>query len=227
MYVKRERHGGKFILIDVSAPQIAKSRLLILDAMRGLAIVIMIIDHVLAALESIGVGSNVVEYSRLSVTRFSMPLFMIASGIAWTRYGLRFTRWAQVVLWAVVINSLTRLLWPDFNFPEILAIWAALAIAWKFIRRFPIITMIIGYTQTTYWQIPWQGFQPGELAIFLGVGVLLSKVSLDFLWRERRTSRLIKPLAVVGRYPLTIYGGHLIAITLIVGTINNQFTSLF
>jgi uncharacterized membrane protein len=209
------------------APQAVKSRLQILDAMRGFAIVIMILDHALSALESLGIQSDVVEYSRLSVTRFSMPLFMIASGIAWGRFGLRFQRWAQVLIWGLVINSMTRLLWPEFNFPEILAIWAALAIVWKLIQRFPIITMIIGYTQTTYWQIPWQGFQPGELAIFLGVGVLLSKVSLDFLWRERRTSRLLKPLAVVGRYPLTIYGSHLIAVTIIVGAINNEFTSLF
>lgn len=211
----------------MSAPKVEKPRLVILDAMRGLAIVIMIIDHLLAALESLGVESNFVEYSRLSATRFSMPLFMIASGIAWRLYGLRFARWAQVVIWALLINLLTRLLWPDFNFPEILAIWAALAIAWKLFRRFPIIAIIIGYTQATYWQIKWQGFQPGELAIFLGVGALLSKSSLDSLWREPRTSRFLKPLAVVGRYPLTIYGGHLIAITLIVGAINNKFTFLF
>ena len=213
--------------MTVPASQVAKPRLLILDAMRGLAIVIMIIDHLLASLESLGIESNFVEYSRLSATRFSMPLFMIASGIAWRLYGLRFTRWTQVVVWALVINLLTRALWPDFNFPEILAIWAALAIAWKLFTRFPIITIIIGYTQATYWQIPWQGFQPGELAIFLGIGALLSRSSLDSLWREPRTSKLVKPLSVVGRYPLTIYGSHLIVITLIVGVLNNKFTSLF
>ena len=194
--------------------------------MRGLAIVVMIVDHILSALESTGMSNDLVEYSRLSVTRFSMPLFMIASGIVWGLYGLRFKRWLQVLAWAIALNAMTRLLWPDFNFPEILLVWAALAIFWRLITRFPIITMIVAYTQMTYWQIPWQGFQPGELAIFLGAGVLLSKFPLDWLWRERRVGKLIEPLALVGRYPLTIYGGHLALLALIVAATNDRLTSL-
>lgn len=195
--------------------------------MRGLAILLMIFDHALSALESTGVNNSIVEYARLSITRFSMPLFMIASGVVWGRYGLRFKRWAQVVAWALIINAMTRLFWPDFNFPEILMVWALIAICWQIVARFPIIVMIIGYTQTTYWQIPWQGFQPGELLIFLGAGVILSRAPLDGLWRERRTSQLLEPLSVVGRYPLTIYGLHLIAFAMIVATVNDRFTSLF
>ena len=194
--------------------------------MRGLAIVVMIVDHILSALESTGMSNALVEYSRLSVTRFSMPLFMIASGIVWGLYGLRFKRWLQVLAWAIALNAMTRLLWPDFNFPEILLVWAALAIFWRLIIRFPIITMIVAYTQMTYWQIPWQGFQPGELAIFLGAGVLLSKFPLDWLWRERRVGKLIEPLALVGRYPLTIYGGHLALLALIVAATTDRLTSL-
>ena len=194
--------------------------------MRGLAIVVMIVDHILSALESTGMSNDLVEYSRLSDTRFSMPLFMIASGIVWGLYGLRFKRWLQVLAWAIALNAMTRLLWPDFNFPEILLVWAALAIFWRLIIRFPIITMIVAYTQMTYWQIPWQGFQPGELAIFLGAGVLLSKFPLDWLWRERRVGKLIEPLALVGRYPLTIYGGHLALLALIVAATTDRLTSL-
>lgn len=204
----------------------AKSRIRLLDAMRGLAIVLMIIDHALSALESTGVSNSLVEYSRLTVTRFSMPLFMIASGAVWGRYGLRFTRWAQVGIWAVLINAMTRLLWPDFNFPEILLIWSALAICWRLVVRFPIIIMILGYTQTTYWQISWQGFQPGELAIFLGVGVLLARAPLDALWRERRTSKLVAPLSFIGRYPLMIYGGHIALLALFVAAVNGRIISL-
>lgn len=194
--------------------------------MRGLAILIMIIDHALSALESTGMSNALVEYSRLTFTRFSMPLFMIASGAIWGRYGLRFTRWVQVVVWAVLINAMTRLLWPDFNFPEILLVWSAIAICWRLVVRFPIIIMIIGYTQTTYWQISWQGFQPGELAIFLGAGVLLARAPLDGLWRERRTAKLLEPLSFIGRYPLMIYGGHLALLALIVAAVNGRITSL-
>lgn len=194
--------------------------------MRGLAIVVMIIDHILSTLESTGVSNLIIENSRLTITRFSMPLFMIASGIVWGLYGLRLKRWAQVLALAIALNGMTRLLWPDFNFPEILMVWALLAIAWRLIVRFPIITMIVGYTQTTYWMLPWQGFQPGELAIFLGAGVLISKAPLDWLWRERRTAKLLEPLAFVGRYPLMIYGVHLGVLAIIVALANDQFISL-
>ena len=99
-----------------------KAREQILDAMRGLAIVIMIIDHVLSLLESVGIQNILVENSRLTITRFSMPLFMIASGIVWVRYGLKVKRWSQVFFLALILNAMIRLLWPDFNYPEILLV---------------------------------------------------------------------------------------------------------
>ena len=202
-----------------------KAREQILDAMRGLAIVIMIIDHVLSLLESVGIQNILVENSRLTITRFSMPLFMIASGIVWVRYGLKVKRWSQVFFLALILNAMMRLLWPDFNFPEILLVWSVLAIFWRVIVRYPIITMIVGYTQTTFWQIPWQGFQPGELLIFLSVGALIGKVPLENLWRERRPTKLLEPLALVGRYPLAIYGGHLFLLAVIVAAVNGRLTS--
>ena len=202
-----------------------KAREQILDAMRGLAIVIMIIDHVLSLLESVGIQNILVENSRLTITRFSMPLFMLASGIVWVRYGLKVKRWSQVFFLALILNAMMRLLWPDFNFPEILLVWSVLAIFWRVIVRYPIITMIVGYTQTTFWQIPWQGFQPGELLIFLSVGALIGKIPLENLWRERRTAKLLEPLALVGRYPLAIYGGHLFLLAVIVAAVNGRFTS--
>ena len=226
MDIEGERHEGKFILFDVTSTAPGQKRKRILDAMRGLAIILMVIDHALSALESIGLNNDIVEYSRLTFTRFSMPLFMVASGIVWGLYGLKFRRWIEVFALAVLLNAMMRLLWSDFNFPEILMVWALLAIAWKLIVRYPIITMIIGYTQMMYWQISWQGFQPGELAIFLGAGVILSKFSLDWIWRERRTTKFLEPLALVGRYPLTIYGGHLALLALLVAAANNQLTSL-
>lgn len=202
-----------------------KAREQILDAMRGLAIVIMIIDHVLSLLESVGIQNILVENARLTITRFSMPLFMIASGIVWVRYGLKVKRWSQVFFLALILNAMMRLLWPDFNFPEILLVWSVLAIFWRVIVRYPVITMIVGYTQTTFWQIPWEGFQPGELLIFLSVGALIGKIPLENLWRERRTAKLLEPLALVGRYPLAIYGSHLFLLAVIVAAVNGRFTS--
>ena len=196
-------------------------RIFIIDAIRGLAIALMILDHSLFAVESIGVANNVLEYSRLSITRFSMPLFMIASGFIWALDGLRIKRWIQVFILSILINLTIKVLWPDFNNPEILFIWTILAIGSRLIVRFPITVMIVGYTQFIFWPVPWSGYQPGELSIFLGVGVLIARAPLDKTWKQIRFEKLLSALAFLGRYPLSIYSGHLIYLSLIVAAVNN------
>ena len=202
-------------------PALNGGRILIIDAIRGLAIALMILDHSLFAIESIGMANNIVEYSRLSITRFSMTLFMIASGIIWILYGLRIKRWIQVFILSIIVNVTIRVLWPDFNNPEILFVWTLLAIGYRLIVRFPITVMIIGYTQFVFWPVSWGGYQPGELAIFLGVGVLIARAPLDRTWKQIRFEKLLSTLAFLGRYPLSIYSGHLISLSLIVAAVNN------
>ncbi len=209
------------IIVCMKSSALNGGRILIIDAIRGLAIALMIIDHSLFAIESIGVANNIVEYSRLSVTRFSMPLFMIASGVIWTLYGLRIKRWIQVFILSIILNVTIRVLWPDFNNPEILFVWTLLAICWRLIIRFPITVMIIGYTQFIFWPVSWGGYQPGELAIFLGVGVLIARAPLDKVWGRIKFEKLLSTLAFLGRYPLSIYSGHLISLSLIVTAVNN------
>jgi len=205
----------------MKSPALKGGRIFIIDAIRGLAIALMVLDHSLFAIETIGISNVVVEYSRLSITRFSMPLFMIASGIIWALYGLKIRRWFQVFALALLINLVTRFLWADFNYPEILLVWTMLAIGSRLIVRFPITVMIIGYTQFIFWPIPWSGFQPGELAIFLGVGVLVARAPLEKAWKHMRFKSLISALSFLGRYPLSIYSGHLILLSLIVALVNN------
>ena len=180
-------------------PALNGGRILIIDAIRGLAIALMILDHSLFAIESIGMANNIVEYSRLSITRFSMPLFILS----------------------ILVNVTIRVLWPDFNNPEILFVWTLLAIGYRLIVRFPITVMIIGYTQFVFWPVSWGGYQPGELAIFLGVGVLIARAPLDRTWKQIRFEKLLSTLAFLGRYPLSIYSGHLISLSLIVAAVNN------
>jgi uncharacterized membrane protein len=201
-------------------PALNGGRILIIDAIRGLAIALMILDHSLFAIESIGMANNIVEYSRLSITRFSMPLFMIASGIIWKLYGLRIKRWIQVFILSILVNLAIRVLWSDFNNPEILFVWTLLAIGYRLIVRFPITVMIIGYTQFVFWPVSWGGYQPGELAIFLGVGVLIARAPLDRTWKQIRFKKFLSALAFLGRYPLSIYSGHLISLSLIVAAVN-------
>jgi uncharacterized membrane protein len=205
----------------MKSPALNRGRIFMIDAIRGLAIALMILDHSLFAIESIGVANNIVEYARLSITRFSMPLFMIASGFIWALYGLRIKRWIQVFILSILINLTIKVLWPDFNNPEILFIWTILAIGSRLIVRFPITVMIVGYTQFIFWPVPWSGYQPGELAIFLGVGVLIARAPLDKTWKQIRFEKLLSALAFLGRYPLSIYSGHLISLSLIVAVVNN------
>ena len=208
------------MILRMKSPALKGGRIFIIDAIRGLAIALMVLDHSLFAIETIGIANVVVEYARLSITRFSMPLFMIASGIIWALYGLKIRRWFQVFALALLINLVTRFLWADFNYPEILLVWTVLAIASRLIVRFPITVMIIGYTQFIFWPVPWSGYQPGELAIFLGVGVLVARAPLEKAWKHMRFKSLISALSFLGRYPLSIYSGHLILLSLIVALVN-------
>lgn len=209
------------MIVCMKSPALNQGRIFIIDAIRGLAIVLMVLDHSLFAIESIGVTNALIENSRLTITRFAMPLFMIASGLIWALYGLKVKRWIQVFVVAILLNLFLRVFWSDFNNPEILFVWAILAIGWRLIVRFPISVIIIGYIQFIFWPIPWSGFQPGELAIFLGVGVLAARTALDQLWKYIKFEKLLSALAFIGHYPLSIYCGHLISLSLIVIQISN------
>ena len=130
-----------------------KNRNLNIDFIRGFAIILMIFDHALLAYSSIYGNNDYIYLIRVTLTRFSMPLFMIISGTVLFLYGLKIIRWLSVFIIALMINIITINLWEDFNSPEILLVWCFVVIFYKIYLKFPITTLILGYIQTQFFQI--------------------------------------------------------------------------
>jgi len=190
-----------------------------LDALRGVAILLMLLGHSIVVAQHTANAPDWLSWIRLTITRLSMPLFMMVSGFAIARRGgVKWSRVGQIALAAVWINLVMWSSNVGYTTPEILVLWVLLAPFAKLIIRFPIEVATIGLLQTTVHPIPWEywpNYQPGLVAAFLALGVLLRHRPDSILFH---VDRFIPDWVVaVGRRPLTWYVGHT-TLACIVGT---------
>lgn len=183
----------------------AASRSWDLDALRGLAVALMLLDHVLAVT---GHGAIV----RASLTRLSMPLFFVLAGHLARRVDV-----SRLLLVAAAGVALPMLV-PWVDSPNVLLIYAmgVPVIVWA--RRRPVrLWWIVGFALT--WYANRFGLPPANVDAYaplglwglLAVGALLGRDSLESLGR-----RLPRGIGRLGRYPLTVYVGHLLLLQLLV-----------
>lgn len=182
-----------------------------LDRIRGLAMLLMLLDHVLVLWLDVQPGEDLRWWLRRSVTRFSMPLFMLVSGYLFGRTSRR--RMFEVAAAALVVNVVLALFWPSFLLPEILAVWVFLLPVRKFLLRFPVEAGALGVLQAMYLPVRWPGYEPGVVLLFLALGRIWSDRA------DRRTGvlgsagdRLPVWLGCLGRHPLGVYVVHLLAL---------------
>jgi uncharacterized membrane protein len=197
----------------------SKNRNSNIDLIRGFAIILMIFDHALLAYSSIYGNNDFIYLFRITLTRFSMPLFMIISGTVLILYGLKIKRWLSVFIIALVLNIITINLWEDFNSPEILLVWCFVVIFYKIYLKFPIIVLILGYIQTQFFQITfydYSGYQPGDIIIFLIVGIFASKYITGVKFPILSKLSIIHFISFIGSKPLTIYFSHLLLLSIII-----------
>ena len=198
---------------------LSKNRNLNIDLIRGFAILLMIFDHALLAYSSIYGNNEYIYLFRITLTRFSMPLFMIISGTVLFLFGLKVRRWLSVFMIALMINIITINLWEDFNSPEILLVWWFVVIFYKIYLKFPITTLILGYVQTQFFQITiynYNGYQPGDIIIFLVFGILTSKYITSLTFPILSKLYIFRFISFIGSKPLTIYSSHLVLLSLII-----------
>jgi hypothetical protein len=186
-------------------------RLQSLDRARGLAIVLMVIDHLavcLLALGANGTAHDALWAIRLTVTRLSLPLFMICTGVLLVR-GLPGRRYWLVVLAALGANYLLIVAPNGVGRPEILAVWVAVMALADLIHRYPVFFACVGVIQTFTWEIggPWHGYQPGAVCALVAIGYLAGPWCMDW------ANKLPAFLGSIGRRPLTWYLGHLLALS--------------
>ncbi len=164
-----------------------------LDALRGLAVLAMLVDH-LALL----VGADL---ARLTVGRLAMPLFFIVGGHLAGRLSPR-------LLLAAGLGLALPTVAPWIDSPNVLLLYAAGAVLLA-LGCPPVLLVAVALTgYANGWTAALHGaYEPAALLALMGVGQLLPRSAFA------GADRLPSLLRVAGRYPLTIYAGHVLALT--------------
>lgn len=170
-----------------------------LDALRGVAVVLMVVDHVVKV-----VAPDSLWWVTSTVTRLSLPMFMVTAGVLLARrsHGLRPLRALDLFLAGSVVTVVFGAI--GFALPDILVVMLLTAPLWSWVRRSPVLAVIFGLIQLVNLPLPWGGYQPGLVLALLGVGVLASGT-----WAQYG-ERLPVWCAAVGRRPLLFYVGHIL-----------------
>jgi hypothetical protein len=173
----------------------APTRLVGLDRARGLAIALMVLDHVLVVID----GPALV---RLTVTRAALPLFALLIGALW-RPGLRW-RHVELIAAAVAASVLGPLAGLTAT-PDVLVVIAVALLLMPLAVRAPIPVLAASIIAPVTWPEAHTGYSVAVVLALILTGYLLR-------WKIRdgvEHTSLPAWLAVVGRYPLTWYLGHL------------------
>lgn len=163
------------------------------DRLRGLAVLLMVADHGLAVFAPLA-GLPL----RLTLTRASMPLFVLVSGAVCVGRGRSWRGLAVLGLVAIVATALHLVL--GLAVPEMATMLFVLAIAGPLVHRWPWAWVVGGCTVAAQ---PWGGawYDVGAVAALYGVGHLAS----GHLAAVKLPAFLEGP----GRDALVWYVGHL------------------
>lgn len=187
-----------------------------LDRTRGLAVVLMVVDHLAVFL--VHEWGNPAPYGglaqvlRLTVTRASLVLFMLVAGWLIEERGARPRRIAQVLLSGAAVTAFGAVLDLPIGRPDVLVLIGLALCFWRAIRRHPVATIAVGIVQLTAWPVPWDGYQPGAVVALLAAGVVWNCWELDEIeWTDRLPAWLGWP----GRHALALYVAHIFALGLV------------
>ena len=182
------------------------ARFAAIDRLRGLAIVLMIGDHLAIF--------TLQDWYRVSLGRVAMPLFFILSGYLVTR----FTRRHALVGVAGLLLPFAAS-WVDS--PNVL-VWycaGAFILSQRFVRHpltlaaIALLGLLLG--ANGYAHLFLSGYNPWCLLAIMALGALLREIGPGLeLWQP--AARLPRWLGMLGRYPLSWYLGHVLFLTAVV-----------
>lgn len=169
-----------------------------LDRIRGAAVALMLVDHLALWLDLLPL--------RLTVGRLALPLFFLLAGHLAGRLGRRTLHLVAAGLALTVLapwaGSPSILLWIAFCLVVIVAARAA---------RFPLwlLAAVPLTLAANRWPIGATGYDPAGLLALMALGALLPRSA--FAWGHRLPALLDLP----GRYALSAYVVHALALTLV------------
>ena len=199
-------------------------RLVSLDIVRGLAVVLLLVDHVLAT--GWGVWGWGWAMDARYLTRPSLPLFMVVSGSLieshWRTGVLRHQAW-RVLPWAAVATVAAAYV-TRFNIPEPLVVYmVALPVLWLFRgREWLGLSVCFLVVMCVVW--PLASYNPAEMGGWLLLGVLLARHAAGWsgdvvaaLSRKlgRCSAFIFGGLAGFGRRSIELYVGQLVVLAVI------------
>lgn len=183
------------------------------DRVRGAAIALMVLDHAL-------VQAAPTSILRYTVTRWSLPLFMIVAGAL--AYSFTFRRARSLWLLAIPEAVLYALL-PGMGVPGILAVLALVTSALALLERiYPhwrdlsLLLVLAGFLQALYQPLGWSGYEPGLILAYVLLGHGCAR-QIDLLG-----SALPSWLAGVGLRPRLWYFAHLLVLVPLAGIIHGS-----
>lgn len=182
--------------------EVRTGRSFALDAFRGLAIGLMVLDHVVLLVDG-------PELIRATLTRFAMPMFFVLAGHLVSR-----PRWRWVGVAAIGLVLPVFVPWIDS--PNVLWVWAVGALLVWWLREQggmpPWLLAVVGLTvYANSWDLqPAGGYEALALWGLMGLGAMVPRTSFDF------AGKLPGWVAAIGRRPVTWYVGHLVVLQVVV-----------
>lgn len=188
----------------VEAPAAVRVRSVGVDRVRGLAVLLMVLEHVTGVVLGVSVVHD-------TVGRLAMPLFMLTAGAVFVRLRARHA-------WIFAVGIALAVVVPWAGDPSILVQYVfgvvVLAVARSADLPLWVVLALCATVAANGWDLEAHGYGWGGVYALVVLGAMVGTSA--FAWGER----LPVWVGWLGRHPFGLYVGHLLLLQLLVIGVN-------